>query len=1219
MMEANCGRKRQGGRRVIEGIQRQPDSYPSWKGVSALINEIALLICMLIFTVLRVAIERVWIRVESCTGTKELIARKGKGAVAKLVRRPRRVARRQISGQHGNEGIRKKKGLKECRGPKRTFESRTQDLRVRFDSESRGFCEHSESESAQDYQKVTNQTDRRLQQCVDFILETYIAVLNDPVRTRRRVQAEIQPEQEKETGRESMSDRREDTPTTELLNKKPRPTSISHLPTNNTKTPAHQPHRSISGPSTKPTPASPSLNIPKARAVKEVSTSGSSTPGTESGNLTPELKEQSIRMAQEADVALTGDITRPPIIVMGLTLPLPGSQGAPYFDGTNITAFLEVYGDICDDLRIPKLTRRERIVRYVNPVYKEQIKAMPEYCLGREAEYDEAVFYAALRKEFRTGDWEAFKSSRLFLDRVIQKSVNKEMPVKDFVGTFHRISQELIRKNEIDNVYRCREFMRGLPDRTREKVLRTTDFDPDDTTTFDYDKMYAIAVSSYELDDKRRRFEESIDPSKSEMKKEHVDRVISEIVPEQRFDLTLPKPPSGGAHETSAPAGAEEPKKAVKFSNRNVMDDLTSMLGDLKINSVSHSQLDETLSKKLEEFIKKQLSLQTEQNQAMQQAFTAALSQQQNYGGYQRRGSFGGNNFNGSQRSNFNGQQQSQGNVAAGANVLGSTNENAGSNAFRRPSSQNQSYGRGQGALGASMVSRDCFGCRGYDADGNPWAPGSPEDSHNRPWRCPLMWLLKQRGCCYDDLNGNWFRGTLQDGQPLEVIRLTPQQTYFRQIIDACRGGKYDFDLEAREKHLAMIEESKKEAKQARDAYGTKSVLPRGQPDVGGRAGSINAPEGEPELNYFFEPRLEEPISVSTAGVNAIGSTRRKSNLPSNVHETLDKRRREQERMPRARGPKAIETPENMNVDENAPAENEQIASPETLQPEEPELADEELPRKRSSRKASVSLPPISKQRKEVNEAWVHPDPEVVLEHGLRQKIAPYVQVVKGANAITRVFAEIVQESEEACKPRAVANPWAREAKPGTLEAGPGGLAKVHALTYSELVKDGHILRSPWITFRLIGPLETRKHSALIDTGAEVNVLSYELALSLGCKILQTTLSMSTATDERVPFEGMTDIRVEFDRSTKIGVNCRFFLSEGNQKTLLGQPFIRDTRMNLQFEKNGQWSGVFTDPETLDKVTMMVVPPPRNRGHPQPQAQVGDVTDEEREHSQRLK
>jgi len=43
----------------------------------------------------------------------------------------------------------------------------------------------------------------------------------------------------------------------------------------------------------------------------------------------------------------------------------------------------------------------------------------------------------------------------------------------------------------------------------------------------------------------------------------------------------------------------------MKFLNKNVIDDLTLILGDLKINSISYLQLNKTLNKKLEEFIKK--------------------------------------------------------------------------------------------------------------------------------------------------------------------------------------------------------------------------------------------------------------------------------------------------------------------------------------------------------------------------------------------------------------------------------------------------------------------------------------------------------------------------------------------------------------------------------------------------------------------------------------
>ncbi len=469
------------------------------------------------------------------------------------------------------------------------------------------------------------------------------------------------------------------------------------------------------------------------------------------------------------------------------------------------------------------------------------------------------------------------------------------------------------------------------------------------------------------------------------------------------------------------------------------------------------------------------------------------------------------------------------------------------------------------------------------------------------------MWLLKERGCCHDDRDGNWFKGPI--GEPRTMrLEMDSRLPWFTQVINACRGGKYAFDLEDRAKHMAMLEDTAREAQQARDSYGTKSIIPRSQPDVPVRMGSINAPAGEPELSSFYEARQEEPIIVSTTSVNAVGATRRKANLPSNVHETVDKRRREQERLPRARGPKVVEITEDMDVDENAPADNDQGESPETLQQEQPESADEEVPRKRS-RKASASLPAISQQQKDVKYAFGLPDPEAILLQSFRQKFAPYSLVINAGNALTREMANMVRSSAEASRIRTVPDPWAGVGEPGTLKPGPGGVVLVNSLSYSELVNHGHILTSPYITFELLGPTSAVKHDALIDTGAEVNVLPYELALSIGCKISQTDLTMTTATEERVPFDGMTSIRVELDRESKIGCDCMFFLRKGSEKTLLGQPFVRDTRMVLEFEESGQMNGVFTDPESHETVKMMVVPPPRKRSATQYQARVDDASE----------
>lgn len=56
------------------------------------------------------------------------------------------------------------------------------------------------------------------------------------------------------------------------------------------------------------------------------------------------------------------------------------------------------------DYQVSAATKRERIIRYISLLYKDQVKAMPEYHANSSDSYDETKFYAALRKEFKEKD-----------------------------------------------------------------------------------------------------------------------------------------------------------------------------------------------------------------------------------------------------------------------------------------------------------------------------------------------------------------------------------------------------------------------------------------------------------------------------------------------------------------------------------------------------------------------------------------------------------------------------------------------------------------------------------------------------------------------------------------------------------------------------------------------------------------------------------------------
>jgi hypothetical protein len=100
------------------------------------------------------------------------------------------------------------------------------------------------------------------------------------------------------------------------------------------------------------------------------------------------------------------------INVIKAVMPSPATLGtAPYFKGENITSFLDLWDDFTGDYECKGAEKRKKILRYIDPFYRDEVKAMPEYA----TENDEQTFYNALKKKYRDTDHERLKYSRQFL------------------------------------------------------------------------------------------------------------------------------------------------------------------------------------------------------------------------------------------------------------------------------------------------------------------------------------------------------------------------------------------------------------------------------------------------------------------------------------------------------------------------------------------------------------------------------------------------------------------------------------------------------------------------------------------------------------------------------------------------------------------------------------------------------------------------------------
>jgi hypothetical protein len=73
-----------------------------------------------------------------------------------------------------------------------------------------------------------------------------------------------------------------------------------------------------------------------------------------------------------------------PVMLYKVPMPLPGSPGAPYFEGANITEFLERFEEMCEDYRVEGSGEKlKRLPKYCSVMIGQSIKNTAEWIEGK--------------------------------------------------------------------------------------------------------------------------------------------------------------------------------------------------------------------------------------------------------------------------------------------------------------------------------------------------------------------------------------------------------------------------------------------------------------------------------------------------------------------------------------------------------------------------------------------------------------------------------------------------------------------------------------------------------------------------------------------------------------------------------------------------------------------------------------------------------------------
>ena len=131
-----------------------------------------------------------------------------------------------------------------------------------------------------------------------------------------------------------------------------------------------------------------------------------------------------------------------------MVIPYPGASGAPFFDGKNITDFLDRYSQLCSDYR---LSESEKIYRL--PWYWEYLFGRYIRILIKDADWTRVR--VILRREYKENDLDQLMYSRAFLEALKEKARLEDDNLMHYCQLFALSSRDLVLRKILDWYMQC--------------------------------------------------------------------------------------------------------------------------------------------------------------------------------------------------------------------------------------------------------------------------------------------------------------------------------------------------------------------------------------------------------------------------------------------------------------------------------------------------------------------------------------------------------------------------------------------------------------------------------------------------------------------------------------------------------------------------------------------------------------------------------------------
>ena len=168
-------------------------------------------------------------------------------------------------------------------------------------------------------------------------------------------------------------------------------------------------------------------------------------------------------------------------------------SGLPFFNGKNVTRFLNEFDRLAAHHRLTDEERAESVVRFCGADQEYLVRNMPEH-----KQRDWSKLKEEMLREWEDDDEEQMMLTIPFLEALAQKERGKEDDIRLYLRQFKIGADHLIKTNQ-QSSYQCgRLFLQGMPEQFRRKIVKDLKINHRKPQTVEFEKIYKKGVECWE-------------------------------------------------------------------------------------------------------------------------------------------------------------------------------------------------------------------------------------------------------------------------------------------------------------------------------------------------------------------------------------------------------------------------------------------------------------------------------------------------------------------------------------------------------------------------------------------------------------------------------------------------------------------------------------------------------------------------------------------------